>query len=101
MSAWFVMSAMGLFEMDGCCTPDPEFDISSPLFSKITISLDSRYYSGKEFTINAIGNSDKNIYIQEAYLNGKKLSSPKLKFNDVVRGGELTLIMGDSPKEWN
>ena len=101
MSAWFVMSAMGLFEMDGGCTPDPEFDISSPLFSKITISLDSRYYSGKEFTINAIGNSDKNIYIQEAYLNGKKLSSPKLKFNDVVRGGELTLIMGDSPKEWN
>lgn len=100
MSAWFVMSAMGLFEMDGGCSPDPVFDISSPLFSKVTISLDGRYYTGKEFTINAIGNSDKNIYIQEAYLNGKKLSSPKLRFNDVVRGGELTLIMGDSPKEW-
>ena len=100
MSAWFVMSAMGMFEMDGGCSPDPVFDISSPLFSKVTISLDSRYYAGKEFTINAIGNSDKNIYIQEAYLNGKKLSSPKLRFNDVVRGGELTLIMGDSPKEW-
>ncbi|MGN1233671.1 MAG: GH92 family glycosyl hydrolase [Candidatus Cryptobacteroides sp.] len=100
MSAWFVMSAMGLFEMDGGCSPDPVFDISSPLFSKVTISLDGRYYTGKEFTINAIGNSDKNIYIQEAYLNGKKLSSPKLRFNDVVRGGELTLVMGDSPKEW-
>lgn len=100
MSAWFVMSAMGLFEMDGGCSQDPVFDISSPLFSKVTISLDNRYYTGKEFTINAIGNSDKNIYIQEAYLNGKKLSSPKLRFNDVVRGGELTLIMGDSPKEW-
>ncbi len=97
MSAWFVMSALGLFEMDGGCSADPEFDLGSPLFSKAVVTLSDGYYGGGTFTINAIGNSKENIYIQEARLNGKKLTSPKLKFRDVVKGGELTLIMGPEP----
>lgn len=97
MSAWFVMSALGLFEMDGGCSADPEFDLGSPLFSKAVVTLSDEYYGGGTFTVNAIGNSKENIYIQEARLNGKKLTSPKLKFRDVVKGGELTLIMGPEP----
>lgn len=100
MGAWFVMSALGLFEMNGGCTADPEFDIGSPLFEKMTITLDQNYYSGKSFTINAIGNSPENVYIQEARLNGKKLTQPKIKFQDIVKGGELTLIMGPEPSGW-
>ncbi len=42
MGAWFVMSAVGLFSMDGGTTSDPAFDLSTPLFDKITISLDNQ-----------------------------------------------------------
>lgn len=97
MSAWFVMSALGLFEMDGGCSIDPGFDIGSPLFKKITIMLDERYFPGKTFTIEAKGNSKTNVYVQEARLNGKKLSEPKIKFKDIVKGGTLTLEMGPKP----
>jgi putative alpha-1,2-mannosidase len=76
-------------------------NLSSPLFSKITISLDKRYYKGTEFIIEARNNSKENIYIQSAALNDKPLNSCRIKFKDIVSGGKLVLIMGPEPnKEW-
>ena len=53
MGAWYVMSAMGLFQMDGGASADPVYELSGPLFEKITIQLDQDYYEGKEFIIEA------------------------------------------------
>lgn len=97
MGAWFVMSAMGLFEMDGGCAVDPVMDISSPLFEEATLHFNHDYYSGKEFKIEAHNNSKKNIYIQSATLNGKPLMQAKIRFKDIVRGGKLVLEMGEEP----
>ena len=48
----------------------PEFGISSPLFDKITISLNEKYYPGKQFVIETENNSQDNIYIQSMSVNG-------------------------------
>jgi len=95
--AWFAMSAIGLFEMDGGGATDPIYEISSPLFEKTTIHLDNNYYPGKTFTIEAKGVSDKNRYIQSAKLNGKKLTKPWFYHAELVKGGKLTLVMGSKP----
>lgn len=101
MGAWFVLGAIGLFEMDGGCSENPYYDVGSPIFDKIVIHLDQRYYPGKTFTIVAKGNSKSNIYIQKAILNGKKLNNPILYHNDLINGGILKLKMGNTPnKEW-
>ncbi|WP_242206397.1 glycoside hydrolase domain-containing protein [Aestuariivivens insulae] len=63
MGAWFIMSSMGLFEMNGGGEAEPLVDISSPLFEKITIHLDNDFYEGKIFVIEAKNNSNENIYI--------------------------------------
>jgi predicted alpha-1,2-mannosidase len=97
MGAWFVMSALGMFEMEGGCAVVPMVNLTSPLFKKATIYLDSNYYSGKQFTIEAHHNSKENIYIQSAKLNGKLLSSPSIPFQQIVRGGKLEFEMG--PRE--
>lgn len=94
MGAWFVMSAMGLFEMDGGVTDGSELDLTSPLFNKITLKLDPRYYSGKEFVIEAPANSDTNRYIRKATLNGKPLEKMRIPFSDITAGGRLVLEMG-------
>ena len=98
MAAWYVMSAMGLFEMNGGVGANPELDITSPLFREITIHLDGDYYSGKTFTIKAKGNSDENIYIQRMTLNGEAWHSTRIPFDAIVAGGELTLWMGSEPR---
>jgi predicted alpha-1,2-mannosidase len=101
LSSYFVMMAMGLFEMDGGCSVKPYYDISSPLFDKIVIHLDPKYYPGKYFTIKTVNNSEKNIYIQTAKLNGTALTMPILYHSDIVKGGELIIELGPEPnKKW-
>lgn len=101
MGGWFVMSSMGLFEMRGGTETNPEIDLTSPLFNKITIQLDPKFYKGKEFIIEAHNNSKENIYIQSATLNGKSLTGTKIHFKDIANGGKLFFEMGSVPnKNW-
>ena len=101
MGAWFVMSAMGLFEMDGGASVKPIYEIGSPLFEKVTIHLDEQYYPGGEFVIEAGNVSGKNRYVQSAILNGKELNKPWFYHQELVEGGSLFLQMGPEPnKEW-
>jgi len=99
MGAWFVMSAMGLFEMDGGTSIRPVYEIGSPLFEKITIRLDTAYYPGSEFVIEAKKTSDKNRYIQSAKLNGETLPHPWFYHDELIKGGSLVLKMGPEPNE--
>lgn len=101
MGAWYVMSAMGLFEMDGGTSVNPIFEIGSPTFEKIVIHLDTNYYSGNTFVIEAKNTSDKNRYVQSAKLNGQKLDKPWFYHSEMVAGGKLELKMGSKPnKNW-
>lgn len=97
MSAWYVMGAMGMFEMTGGVSPKPEIDLASPIFDKITIQLDESYYKGKTFVIEARNNSKENMYVQQVYLNGKKLKEPKIPFSAIASGGHLLFEMGSMP----
>jgi len=97
MGAWFVMSAMGLFQMDGGTSQKPIYEIGSPLFEKVSIQLDQNYYPGEEFVIEARKVSDKNRYVQSASLNGKNLQTCWFYHEDLVKGGKLVLQMGPDP----
>lgn len=101
MSAWAIMTALGLFQTDGGCAVEPMYEIGSPLFEEITIDLGKRYGRGDSFTIKAKNASRKNIYVQEARLNGRRLDSFRFPAKDLLGGGELTLVMGPEPnKKW-
>ncbi len=97
MGAWYVMSAMGLFEMDGGASVKPFYEIGSPIFSRITIHLDEEYYPGGTFVIEAKNVSGGNRYIQSAKLDGKKLTRPWFYHSELVDGGSLVLEMGPEP----
>ena len=99
MGAWFVMSAMGLFQVDGGCSPRPFYEIGSPLFDRVVIHLDDQYYPGKTFVIEAVDNSVEHIYIQSAELDGRPLNQPWFYHSDLVDGGMLVLRMGPAPNE--
>ena len=93
MSAWYILSSVGLYQVDpvgGC------FVIGSPLFDKATVNVGG----GKTFTVVAKNNSDKNIYVQSARLNGKTLKNSYVDFNDIRHGGTLELVMGPKPSKW-
>jgi predicted alpha-1,2-mannosidase len=94
MSAFVVFTAMGLYPV----TPGlPFYDITSPVFEKITINLTN----GKRFTIKAKGASPTKKYIQKAFINGKEISGPFITHQQIMAGGNLELILGELPdKDW-
>jgi putative alpha-1,2-mannosidase len=73
--------------------------IGSPLFSKVVIKLNNKYYKGKTFTIIAKNNSATNMYVKSFNLNGKSLHTPFIPFSDITKGGSLTLQMSAQPKD--
>jgi predicted alpha-1,2-mannosidase len=97
MSAWLIMASIGLFQTDGGCRVNPVYEIASPLYEKIVIDLGKRYNRGKQFTIEARKASRKNIYVQSAILNGKKLESFCFPASELLKGGNLILEMGEKP----
>ncbi len=100
MSSWFVMSSMGLFEMDGGCRPHPVYEISAPLYPKITLHLAAiKNEPRKDFVIEAPNASPANCYIQSATLDGKPLNQWWIAWQDVVKGGKLVLDLGPEPSE--
>ena len=93
MSAWYVLSSMGLYQEEPA---GGKYIIGSPLFNEVT----SNVGDGKTFTVKAINNSDQNIYIQSATLNGKRYDKSYIDYRDIIAGGTLTLQMGPQPSKW-
>jgi predicted alpha-1,2-mannosidase len=99
MSSWFIMAALGLFQMDGGTRVDPIYEIGSPIFNKVTLNLGERYGRGKAFEIEAKNVSRVNKYVQSATLNGKVLNSFYFSASELLKGGKLLLVMGDKANE--
>ena len=93
MSAWYVISTLGLYQVDPV---GGRFVIGTPLFDKATVNVGN----GNTFTVVAKNNSDRNIYVQGARLNGKTYTKSYIDFNDIRHGGTLELIMGAKPSKW-
>jgi predicted alpha-1,2-mannosidase len=91
MSAWYVLAAMGIHPIN---PGDNKYQITSPLFNKITLKLDKEYYNGNTFTIIAHNNSKDNIYIKSIKLNGKPHDRYWITHDEIISGGVLELEMG-------
>ncbi|GAB2686374.1 GH92 family glycosyl hydrolase [Mucilaginibacter koreensis] len=90
MSSWYVLSAAGIYSV---CPGTDQYVIGSPVFNKMTISLEN----GKKFIIEAEHNNKQNVYIQSATLNGKPFTHHWITYADIMKGGTLHFVMGNKP----
>ncbi len=88
MSAWIVYSMMGLYPV---CPGDMNYAIVTPVFDKITIELDKKYYKGNSFIITKTGNADKKI-IETIKVNGEDYPNFFISHDKMVNGGEIEII---------
>ena len=96
ISAWYVFTAMGFYPVD---PTSGIYVLGSPLFDKITLKLDSKFFKGKSFKIVAHNNSAKHPYIQSATLNGRPLTRSWISHDEITAGGELVMEMGSTPNK--
>ncbi len=101
MGALGVLMAIGLFQMDGGASIQSTYDITSPIFDEIEITLNPDYYPGDKFVITTKNNSPENVYIQSATLNDKTWEYCYVDHEELIKGGKLELVLGDQPnKNW-
>lgn len=93
LGAWYVMSSIGLFDVQGGACATPTYQIGSPLFDKIEIKLNSLNATGDKFIIRTNKNSKDSYYVKSAKLNGNKHTECWLYRKDILSGGELVLDM--------
>jgi predicted alpha-1,2-mannosidase len=91
------LMAIGLFNVQGGCHPEPFYELTSPIFDRITIHLSPAYHGGGTFVIETEGNGPDERYIQSATLNGEPWSRPWISHKDFAAGGTLRIVLGPEP----
>lgn len=99
LGAWYVMSALGLFDVKGLTEINPQFQVGAPLFDKVTVRLNKDYYPGEIFEIKTERQSADDCYLQKISLNNQVQKTVQLPFEEVVNGGKLTLKLGNVPNK--
>lgn len=90
MSAWYVLSAMGFYQVNPA---DGIFVFGSPQFDKVSINLEN----GNQFIIRTENRSENNFYISGSTLNGQTYTKTYIRYEEIMQGGELTFTMSSTP----
>ena len=97
MSAWFVLTAMGIHQS---CVASNRFELNTPLFPEITLSLDPAFHSCRvdhTLTIRTDCDPETHPYIASVEVNGKQLARPFLTWEELTEGGEILFRLTEQP----
>ena len=92
MSAWYVMSAMGLYAVDPVSA---NYVLTSPILDKATIQVSG----GKELVIEAKRSSPDAVYIQSVTVNGKRSNQLWVSHEEIAHGGHISFELGTEPNK--
>ncbi|QJD98142.1 glycoside hydrolase family 92 protein [Mucilaginibacter robiniae] len=94
MSAWYVMSALGLYNI---APGQQQLMVGLPQFEKATINLEN----GKKFIVSNSGMavSPNNVYLQGMNFNKKPYNKLYINYDDVAEGGEFEVFTGRLPNQ--
>ena len=90
MSTWLIFSMIGLYPD---CPGSPYYALTTPVFDKVTLHLDKRYYPKGDLVIEAPHASEGSGYIKHMTLGNKPLNRYRISHDELVNGGHLTILI--------
>lgn len=97
MSAWNVLSSIGIFPVQ------PGYDtwgLSTPVFDRVDLVLDRRYYPRGGLTVTARGTSDTDRYIQSVRVDRQTYGRTYLTTDELRGIRSLDFTVGARPSGW-
>ena len=91
MSAWYVMSALGLYAVDPV---SGNYVFGSPLFARAQLQV----AKGRTLIIEARNNAPDHPYVQAVRWNGRPYSKTWITHAELQRGGHLVFELGPKPQ---
>lgn len=94
MGAWNVLVSIGLFSATGACESPARYQLTAPLFDRVTITLPA----GRPLVITTTGLDPATTnYVESVTLNGRALDQLELTHADLSAGGELHVALSAQP----
>jgi predicted alpha-1,2-mannosidase len=87
MSAWFLLSSMGIYQV---APGDSRFSLGRPLFPEARVPLGP----GKAFVVRMENAAPDHPYVQRVTLDDRPLTRPFITYADIMSGRELVFHMG-------
>lgn len=85
MSAWAIFSMMGFYPD---CPATPDYTLTAPVFDKITLRLDKRFYDRDEVVLRK-ASTDSRGYIKGITRDGQRHKGFRLTHDELVRTNEI------------
>ncbi|GHF29196.1 hypothetical protein GCM10010218_07940 [Streptomyces mashuensis] len=97
MSAWMVLSAIGVYPVQ----PGADvWGLSTPVFDRVELRLDRRWYPRGRFTVSAPGTSRTDRYVTAVRLDGRAHDRTYLTTAQLRRSDRLEFTVGARPSGW-
>ena len=90
MSAWYLFSALGFYPV---APGSNQYALGSPVIKTAAIKLEN----GRTLKIDAVNQSDKNVYVKNVKVNGKFLNRKYVTYAELMAGGTIAFEMSDKP----
>jgi predicted alpha-1,2-mannosidase len=90
MSAWFCMTALGIYPIDPV---SGRYQIGTPLFDKVVVEM----APGRLLTVIAKRQSAKSVYVVSVAFNGEAIHDLSISHAALSGGGTLLFMLGDGP----
>ncbi|WP_432037065.1 GH92 family glycosyl hydrolase [Streptomyces cucumeris] len=97
MSSWMVLSSIGVFPVQ---PGYPTWGLSTPVFDRVDLALDRRYYPRGSLTVTAPGTSADHRYIQSVRVDGSRYGRTYLTTDDLRDMRSLSFTVGTEPSAW-
>lgn len=92
LSAWVAFSMMGFYPV---CPGDMNYAITSPVFDRITITLDENYYPNSKLVIETDKTGKENSYIDKIEVDGKRRKGYFISHDDLVKSKTIKFYLSD------
>jgi putative alpha-1,2-mannosidase len=90
MSAWYLFSALGFYPV---APGSNQYALGSPVIKTAAIKLEN----GRTLKIDAVNQSDKNVYVKNVKVNGKFLNRKYVTYAELMAGGTIAFEMSGKP----
>jgi len=92
-SAWLVFAMMGLYP---ACPASGNYAVTTPAFNEINITLNIKYYKGKNFFIKKNSTFRNERFILQLLLNGKSTNNYFISHKTITNGGGINYTLKEN-----
>lgn len=94
MSAWAIFNMIGFYPD---CPGTPEYTLTTPVFDKVTITLDPKWHKADKLVIETEKTAPAGTYlIEEVSLGDKPCKSRRISHQDLIEAGTLKMKLKKS-----